>query len=255
MKHKNILIAASSVGLTLAAGGALAQEDADKMSFSPVETYTCNYNEGKGPDDLSKAIDAWNKYADNADLNNYFAAILTPQFFGDETFDVGWLGSSGTGEEMGAGLDDWIRNGGKAADAFNAAITCNSHSMFASTRLKAPPEGGPPENVVLTFSDCSVKDGKTWEEAFAGIGALVEYQQANGYTHGSWAMFPVYGVSDLDYDFKIVDSFADHAGAGLAFDKIAGGDWEKQEELIGDLLSCDIARVYDAKVVRNSDGE
>ena len=255
MKKKKLLMSASATLAILSTGSAIAQDDADEMTFSPVETYTCNYNDGKGPADLQKAVDSWNKYADGAGMDNYFAVVLTPHFFGDETFDVGWLGSTNTGEELGSALDHWLKNGGKAADAFNAAITCNSHSMFASTMLKSPPEGGPPESIVLTFADCSVADGKSYEEVFSGIGGFVEYQNAHGYTHGSWAMFPAYGVSDLDYDFKIVNAFGDHGAVGMSFDKIAAGDWEVRQEMIGDLMDCDVPRVYAGQVVRTMSAE
>jgi len=40
-----------------------AQEEADAPPYvTPVDTFTCNYNDGKGPDDLKKAVANWNAW-------------------------------------------------------------------------------------------------------------------------------------------------------------------------------------------------
>ena len=61
---KKNLIAAVAATLVFVSGAAVAQDEQEMPSFSPVETFTCNYNEGMGPADLDDAVDKWNKWMD-----------------------------------------------------------------------------------------------------------------------------------------------------------------------------------------------
>lgn len=248
MKIKGILLGAS-VALGIVSMPALAQDD-EGMSFNPVEIYACDYNEGQGPADLAKATAAWNKYSDEAETNDYFAMLLTPLMFGEHRFDVAWLGSWPSGDSMGAGLDSWYSEGGEVAEGFAKTLTCGSHALFASTELKSPPDGPPPEGMAVTFADCSANEGKSLEDVFGGMAKLIEYQEANGYTHGTWAMFPAYGVADAAYDFKLVTAHENLQGLGQAFDRVADGDWQVQQDIMAELMECDVARVYHGGVVR-----
>lgn len=250
MKIKGILLGAS-VALGMVSMPAIAQDD-ERMSFNPVEIYACDYNEGKDAADLAKATADWTKYADKAGMDDYFAMILTPQMFGERRFDVAWLGSWPSGDSMGADLDHWYSKGGETAESFADAISCGSHSVFASTQLKAPPEGPPPAGLSVTFADCTAKEGKSLEDVFGGMAELINYQEANGYTHGTWAMFPAYGVADAAYDFKLVTAHENLQGVGQAFDRVADGDWQVQQDIMGELMECDISRVYHGGVVRTA---
>ncbi len=65
---KKILTAAVSAMMFLfvAGGAATAQEEeTDEMQVVPVETWACNYRDGKGPGDLSSDIDAWKEWMDS----------------------------------------------------------------------------------------------------------------------------------------------------------------------------------------------
>jgi len=182
---------------------------------------------------------------------DYYAMTMVPVYFRDETFDVGWLGVNSSGAAMGAGHDSWFANGGKEAAAFNSVIDCNSHSNFATTMVKPPPERTSPDSIVLTFSDCSVNDGNTIDDVFAGMGAWAAYTTEQGYTNGMWLMFPAYGVADADFDFKRVNGYDSHADMGVDYDRYGtGGDWEIYNELVGNLVSCDVSRVYNATIRR-----
>lgn len=251
MKHVLIAKISAVVAITLVFATTWAQEEDKGPAISPVETYTCNYNDGKGPDDLEKVIADWGDYMDEQGVDNYFAMTLTPNYFGGETFQVGWLGSAPTGEALGAGADNWLANGGKHAAAFARVLACDSHSNFATMQIKEPPQRTTPEKVVLTFTDCSAKEGKSMDDVFAAMDQWVAYKVENGYQNGAWVMFPAYGVDDADYDFKLVNGYDSHTDMGKDYDRYTnGGGYMKHTELLGDLLSCNVSRVYDGVVRR-----
>jgi len=55
-----------------------AQEEENKAPYvSPVDTYNCSYNEGKGPTDLQKAINSWNAWMDVQGADDCGAFVLT----------------------------------------------------------------------------------------------------------------------------------------------------------------------------------
>jgi hypothetical protein len=250
---KNALIMNVFVVLTITMGSAAtwAQEESEGPVVYPVETYTCKYNKGQGPAELDKVVAGWNVYMDEQGAGNYFAMTLTPHYYGGETFDVGWLGAAPTGEELGAGADSWITNGAKQAAAFSKVLSCDSHSNYATMQIKESPSGVSPDNIVLTFANCSAVSGKTMEEVFAALDAWTEYTIENGYRNGTWVMFPAYGVDDVDFDFKLVNGYDSHTDMGKDYDQYAnGGGYQKHAELLGDVLSCDVTRVYDGDIQR-----
>ncbi|MBT8101052.1 MAG: hypothetical protein KJO82_14955 [Gammaproteobacteria bacterium] len=56
---------------------------------------------------------------------------------------------------------------------------------------------------------------------------------------------------DDDYDFKYVEGYDDHTAVGADYERMGnGGAWRKNQELTGELLDCDVARLYNATVVR-----
>lgn len=229
-------------------GPVVAQDDEqDSLDIYPVETWTCHYNDGKGPADLDKAVANWNKWMDEADGEAYGALTVTPWYYGEDTFDVGWIGFWPDGATMGAGTDNYLTNGSDAAAGFAEVVTCDSHSNFATTMIKSPGEREAPDNLVLYFSDCDMRDGAEWEDVLSGMRAWGDYLTEHEYGNGVWLMFPAFGSGDMEFDFKQVVSYDSHAAAGQAYDKYAnGGGWEKRFELLGDKLDCDVSRVYNA---------
>lgn len=251
MKKTLVVNLTAILAFTLGAASAVAEETREEPVITPVETYTCNYNDGQGPADLEKVIDGWSAYMDEQGADNYFAMTLTPHYFGGETFDIGWLGSALSAEELGAGADTWMKHGTKQAAAFANVISCNTHSNFATMQIKESPSETSPDNIVLTFSNCSAVEGKSMEDVFTAMDAWTAYSIDNGYRNGAWIMFPAYGVDDADFDFKLVNGYDNHTDMGKDYDHYAnGGGYQKHAELLGGVLSCDIARVYDGVIRR-----
>ena len=255
MNKKQILMAAAVGTLTIGAPFAGAQEEESGPVVRPVEIFTCNYNEDKGPEDLDATIKKWNKWADKQDVSNYFAMTMTPYYYGDDTFQVGWLGASESGTELGA-LQDAYSGQTDLQQAFGEVVSCNNHANFATIELKEPKSRDGSTALVMSFSDCSVGDGKTMSDAFGAIQAWADYQTEAGYQNGSWVMFPAYGVTDPGYDFKIVESNHSHAQMGGDYDLYGnGGGYQKAREILGDTVICTGTRVYNGTVRREFEEE
>ena len=254
MKKK--LITATIV-LPLALSSAFAQDEEKPPYVAPVDTFTCSYNDGKGPADMDKAAAAWNKWADERGVADYSAMILTPYYHGADTFDVGWLGYWTSQEAMGVGLDAYMAEGGEAEEGFNKAVTCESHEHWAAIEVKSPPDGETPDNLVLMFSNCSKSDDVEWDALFDKIGAAMAYQEEQGFEKGDYMMWPVFGgEGEPEWDFKWVTSFANYTAFGKAYQHNAnGGGRQKMNAIMENALDCDTARVYNAKVVRKITAE
>lgn len=230
---------------------ALADSHASGPGINTVHARTCNFNDRQDMGDLQRVIDAWNAWADEQGVTDYFALTMTPNFHGPETFDVGWMGVSQSGESLGAALDMWEAEGGDLAERFAEVVTCDSHSMFASVPAKAPMNAEPPDNVVIAFSDCNLKKGTANAQFWEAMSAWTEHMTESGYPQGVWVWYPVFGAGGAKFDFKIVQGFPDYAAVGKSFDLYnKGQDWVTEENLMQPRVKCDDARVYDGKVQR-----
>lgn len=255
MKKYLVSILSGVLATSAGAGMAQAQEEETTQTFAPVETFSCYYNEGKGPMDLDKAIAAWNKYADSQGITDYFAMTITPHYFSSNTgsFDIGWLGVWPDGTTMGVDYDKWFSTGQKAAAGIYEVLNCDSHANFASLRIKAPASEKAPQKPVIVFSDCDVLVEGSWDPVFEALDAWAAYQTERGYENGTWALFPAYGGGGDTPDFKLVQSYANHAALGKAYDLYGnGGDYKKRGEMMNGIVDCDVSRVYNGNVVRRA---
>lgn len=257
---KKTLLAALSATFLLFSGVVSAQEEeAEGPGWIPVETWSCHFNEGKSMADLNGVIDEWNAWLDENDVTDYFASLAIPHYYGERKFDIGWIGGWKDGHAMGAGTDMWVTSGGEMGAKFFEVIDCSSHTNFVSTIIK-PPTGEPEEGdntYVLDFMDCSVNEGQTFESVMAGLGAWAAHQSENGFQNSTYIMFPVFGESNNDYSFKLIESHDSHTTLGADYELMGnGGHWQKQMELLSPLIKCDVPRLYDMRSLRDwSDNE
>ncbi len=231
---------------------AFAQDEPTMPRIAPAETYTCTYNEGMGPADLDAAVESFNKWADEHDVNDYYAFTLTPWFTVNADFDFAWIGAWTDGNAMGAGTDLWLDTGGEAAMAFFGLADCNAHEMWATMTVReAPDDRSASDRFVIQFQDCSVPEGKTMGGAFAAMDKWTSYMDDNGYMNAVYVMFQAAGGGKEDYDFKLVDTWANHTNRGRDFEAYAmGGGEVAHAEAMAGTLACDTGRVYNAAVRR-----
>ncbi len=231
-----------------------AHESAAPRGF--VETFTCQFLEGKSMADLEKAIDKFNRWADENDGDDYGVYILQPDFTsaGIE-FDYGWLGGASSAKSYGKLKDEWLKSGGDIAEDFDEVSDCSSHTAFTVINTKAPADWENWTSGPTRFSDCKMADGLRVEEATDILRKWGEYQTSQGHTGGHWMFFPHYGEDPkAEYDFKLVMTDASYTELGERVDRFwaDGGANEKARKLAFGRMTCDTPRVYLTKRYRLS---
>jgi len=249
MNKQIISMAIGTVVALLVSGTSFAQGSEGPV-FVPVELYACQYNEGKGPADLDAAAAAWTEYADRTGIDSYAAWTLEKHYYGQDRdyFDVIWLGAWKNANEMGAGTDNYLANGGAVEAGFMSVLTCATHLNFASANPVPPPGGSTPESGVLTFSDCTLKEGARSSDVAASMAKWGQTLKDAGIESGIYHWYPVFGGGDSDFTFKWIETYADHTALGKMYEIMGnGGLYLKHSELFSSLLDCDVARVYNTK--------
>lgn len=234
----------------------LAQDDtASGPRFSPVDIFACNFNDGKTQADLDKAVAGWNKWMDESDAAPYEAWTYTAYYNSpDYAFDIAWIGAWPDGNAMGAGTDHWLAKGGEEAKSLLKVLTCEVHSNFASTQIKAgASENG--KHAVLGFSDCTMKEGASFANMMSGVKAFSSYMSEQGSVASQWIFFPVYGA-DADYDFKMVEAYPNYSQLGADYERYGnGGGYIKSAEMLNEHFECGTTRIYNSTKVRGEIAE
>ncbi len=249
-------LAALAAAPMLFVGWAIAFADGHEEEKSPwvtpVDTFTCSFNDGKDMDDLNEVIADWNEFLDAKGVDDYGAMVMTPYYFGADTFEYGWLGFWTSQEAMGAGIDMYRADAAERFDAEFAKVgTCDTHEHWASIEVKSP-SGEASDTFVLMFSNCTRADGVEWDGLFEKIKMAIDYQTEKGFAKGDWMMWPVFGGGgDPGWEFNWVTGFSNYTDFGKAYQHNAnGGGRQAMNKIMGDALDCDAARVYNARMVR-----
>ena len=251
MKRVLILLLSGSAFLAAGCSNGVAQDEEAPDTAVPVEFFACKYNEGQGPDDLDAATAKWNAWADDRGLNDYTAWTLTKFYYGPEQeFDVAWMGASTDAKAMGRAQDDYVANGGAIEAEFSKVVTCDNHSNFAALSFKEPVRSDPPpSSIVISFTDCKIAEGKTFDDVAPAISAWADFRTSHGSTAGHWVLFPAFGGGGEEFDFKWVSSHRNLEQQGADYDAY---DPDKASELFDGVLDCDSSRVYMAQFRRRA---
>ena len=127
----SVLVAVSVAGTTHA------------QDRAAMESWACNYVEGKGHDDLMKVAAKWDKWASKNNPAPYAAWVLTPVFATfEEVPESVWIGFSPTSADLGANADAWLAEGGDLNDEFNSVVKCGAHTMAGSREIRAYENAG-----------------------------------------------------------------------------------------------------------------
>jgi hypothetical protein len=255
MNRLQVVTCSAFAGLLLATASGVAQVSSDGMGkVLPVELYTCKYNESQGRSDLDNVIARWSKFSDDHKVDDYAAWILTPFFYGPEQdFDVIWMGAYKDGNAMGAGLDNWIANGGELQAAFDKVVDCDAHVAYASAMYKAPADNATPESGYITMMDCKLNEGQRYEAIQAAEVKWADHLTRSGSKAGYWHWMPMYGGGDAEFDYKVVFAYPSFKDIGTDFEQFAnGGGRDVSTETFGDIDECDDARVYIIDNIRSA---
>lgn len=256
MKRLLCVVAAGTLVMPFGAAFADGHEgDAEEANVaSPMELYACTYNDGKGPADLDAASKKFNDWANDQDIDDYSAWTLVPFYSSpDQQFDVLWFGASETAKALGRVQDTWLATGSKEAEAFADVMACDVHAAFAVLRMKKPAERDDDSaSFVVTFSDCNISEGMSFDELYMPLKEWGDYRAANGSPAGHWVFFPAFGGGNEDFDFKWVTTADNFEGLGADWDQYSESGWQKANELFAGKLSCDSSRAYVATTRRSA---
>jgi hypothetical protein len=245
---KTLVVAAISA---VWVGSAAAQRP--PPSFAAVEGYMCNFVDGKDRKDLDKVVKKWNQWMDDSKSSPYSAWILTPVLHSTSMpYDVVWLGVWQNGNDMGRGMQAWMTGNDGLAEEFEDVISCDEHSNAASVNIRPPGDEWPTATGVVSFSNCSVAEGKTVPEAMDAHRAWAEHLGNIGSKSGMWAFFPGDGANVGDWDYKIATSYPDFVAYGAAWEAFTNGQgWAQAQKIGAGTVSCDSARLFHSTTVRN----
>lgn len=225
-----------------------------------VEIYGCTFNAGNDMSDLMAVTNRWNDWADERNLNDYTADILTPYLYSSAfPYDVIWLGVYPNAEAMGAGQAVWLAEGGELNDDFGEVVTCSIHAQFAGLAAHIP--ANPPDEsdnaVNLTaFQDCSLHDERTIPEAVAAHGQWGEFLAERGSDNFMGMIVPIAGEDpEADYDYKAITGFSSAEAYGNFIGTVVPGGLQRANQLFGRLTDCDTSRVYQSVQVRAAANE
>lgn len=243
---KKILLSTLVAGLVFLTGSGSVSAQDDGFLIVPVELYTCTYNDRKGPDDLDRVVADWNDWADTKGIDDYAAWTLTPYYFSpQQEFDVIWLGAGKDAVALGRAQDTYLSDNDGLEDDFAEVFSCDAHNNFASINYKAPPEGATPANSILTFSDCTFKEGATLTALGAAMAQWSQYLADAGSTAGIWHWYPAYGGGGEEFDFKWLQAFENLEELGADYERYGnGGGFVTRGRLMGHLIDCDSSRAY-----------
>lgn len=244
-----VLIIAGVVLLPLSGINIATAQDGGPPQFRPVELWACSYRDGKDRDDMEDVYDDLREGATDAP---YAAWHLTPYFAGSlgAQIDFIYLGAWGSGAAMGPDVDSYLEN---VDSTWDETVDCQG-LMFASNRVQATPEDNDGSgNFVLTVSDCSVEDGRTAAQAMGAMNRFNDYRVANGITIPTFVWFPVFGGGDAEFDFKLVNAFANVTGVGDWFQwSVDNAAYRVSGDLMDGLVSCDESRMYLGSTIMNN---
>ena len=251
---KNILVLTAILTATgaLPATSALAQQTPAPAPTPVVEIEGCKFNANKGMNELHSANTRFNAWADKSKMTDYTAFVATPLFRGsDRTDDILWLGGWPNAAAMARDAALSATKEGHDIDAaYDAVGKCGSHALYAEVVVRQP-KTPPPENGVATFRDCTVREGRTAEEAIAAVGQVAEYWAGRGSDEFSAVLFPLAGLpNDAHYTFKLVEGSGSMDAFGKGVDLYTAGGFRRVDELIGRVIDCNSARVYTLERVR-----
>jgi hypothetical protein len=144
----------------------------------------------------------------------------------------------------------WVEEGGPVAAEFDKVVTCNDIANYAVMDLSAAPS--PPESGPVTFTNCTVKEGRQFPDALGAVNGWIAYEKEHGIARDNYLLFPAYGEShDAKYSFKWVTT-SSWDDWGKAYDQYGtGGGYAKAGELFTGVLDCDSTRLYVSQRVRS----
>lgn len=225
------------------------------QSQSAMEAYLCTLNDGKSMTDLMEVVEDWNEWSDEKGITSYTAWVLNPIFMSNADLNrqALWMGVAPSFKELSSTMGTWYSSGGELLEDFNEVWTCNTH-MEMTAMMVRPPSGEPSGSPVASFYDCTLNDGKGPADLMEATSKWNGHLDENGIQEAMVYHFPAHGhPQDASYDMKASVWRADLASYGNSADHfVNGGGQQAAAASLGQAISCDSPRMYQATLVRRA---
>lgn len=209
-------------------------------SIFGIETYACNYNEGKDINDLLGVSKKWNRFASKNFSMPYQGYVLTPYYRNaDSGYDVYWVGMSPSFEAQGTTQDEMLTKGESINSEFLEVISCDAQGQWGAMMVMNAGDSVP-ENGTVSFESCTMKEGATMEKMMAADAKMNAFAQKIGMTGSMLRWFPLGGQSNsVSGSFMQVSSNESLAERGKNYDRaVKNGAVQVNASLYGDLVDC-----------------
>jgi len=244
MRHADRLLPAF-----LAPAGLTAQAE---ETGTVIETFACEFNDGRGTADLQAAERFWNTQVDALDspaLDSYFAAILTP-YRATTGKDFYWVGASPNLNVLAAGGYDYLTSPERqAAEArFASLADCESNTYLSEQIFDAlPDEGDADVHVMAEVYACTFNDGTTLEDAGKAEKTRTSAATAHGAKVDVHRWIPFYANTPVDAYYLIISDglkqFADYRTQWLTSD-----DGQDADDRFNRIMDCESALMLGTRV-------
>ena len=232
-------------------GAAQNEQPTSQPITAMVETYSCQYKDGRGPDDLDEVVADWNAWMDSSEAGQYSAWTWTPFYFApDEQSDFVWFGIAPNAETLESGHDHWLANGRQIQAQFDPVAHCDSHFNFAATNFRQSPDRAGSSGGVVTFTGCDIVEGQSFGDVSFALTTWAAHVTDMGSVRGMWVLRRAYGSGNDEADFRWVNTFPNHAALGADSDRFRTAGDSKARELFGHIFKCGVTRVYNATTRR-----
>ena len=222
--------------LTLLSGVAFADDHLQVPEYGGVETFACDFNEGKDMDDLLKASKKWDKWFDKNSSVGYTGLVLTPYYYDSLDADVYWVGFSSSLEEQAVAQTEFLAT--DLPQDFYDVYTCKSHAQLAWVRVRD--EVGSSEDGVVDFSACTMLPDATQEAMSTADRKMNRFLTEIGSTARIYRWYPMQGGEANGVDFYQASWSSSLQEKGANADKfVRAGGPRMQASVYGELLSCD----------------
>jgi len=249
MKHISQIL----TSLLLAISFNIYSDHHEMPTFSPMESFSCNYNPGMDIEDDLRVTKTWNKYIDTTGIN-YSAWLLHPYYTNDsEEYDVYWIGFTPTWEEMGKASDIMLtKEGAKIQAQYDKVTTCAGHDIWGTEVVRSSKrELG---DGYLTLSSCSLTGEANRADLESADNKFNEYADSIGEENGSFRWYPGPGVKlewSSEYDFLVANTTDSLSSWGRTADiNVNGGGNLVWASIYGNLMQCEDMRVFKATTAR-----
>jgi hypothetical protein len=216
---------------------AIADDHIEAPVFGGVETFACDFVEGKGMSDLMKVTKKWDKWADKNLSAAYTGLVLSPFYYDTLDADVYWVGFSNSFQDQAVIQAEFQARGAKMQNDFNSVYSCKSHSQLAWVRVRD--ESGSTDTGIVDFSACTMLPNASQEDISTADTKMNAFLTQINSSARIYRWYPMQGNETDGADFYQANWSGSLEEKGVNTDRfLQNGGVQLRDSLYGNLLSC-----------------